>query len=307
MISIITPTHKMTTLLDLTIGSVLMQTFKDYEWVVLDNSREGYFESYLDGFFERHPELSNERHHIRIVRKVYDRVCIGRMKNDLVRETRCGVCDYVLLLDHDDLLDINALQRINDMDIRYREASFITSDYIRLTYMDGLFYSTKYNINTDIGPYGADVVSGCLDLDCGFVKLDYGYLKNYTYRYYDIGVEYDKLRSNKIASHPRCIKKHVLLDPLYEFHEGHKYSEDIVQCFMLGCFLRGCYIEAPTVVNIDYDDKSNVHLNEMCEKESMDGIWEQQDCMDALWVAKEKLFKGYETRNRFLNIDAYKK
>ena len=76
---------------------------------------------------------------------------------------------------------------------------------------------------------------------------------------------------------------------------------------MLGCFLRGCYIEAPTVVNIDYADMGNVHLNEMCEKESMEGICKQQERMDALWDAKEKLFKGYETRNRFLNIDAYKK
>ena len=305
MISIITPTHKERPLLEETIGSVLMQTFKDYEWVVLDNSREGYFESYLEGFFERHPELSGERHHIRIVRRRYEEVCIGRMKNDLVKETRCGMCDYVLLLDHDDLLDIHALQRINDMGVRYQEASFITSDYIRLTYRDGLFYSTIHDVNVDVG--NVEVVSGRLELNFGLFDLVYGYLDNYTFRYYDIGIQKDKKRSNKIASHPRCIKKHVLLDPLYGFYEGHEYAEDAVQCFMLGCFLRGCYIEAPTVVNIDYADRGNVHLNEMCEKESMDGIWEQQEWMDALWDAKEKLFKGYETRNRFLNIDAFKK
>lgn len=306
MISIITPTHKERPLLEYVIGSVLRQTYKDYEWVVLDNSVEGYFEGYLEGFFERHPELRSERHHIRIARKVYDEVCIGRMKNDLVKETRCGMGDYVLLLDHDDLLDIHALQRISDMAIHYREASYITGDYVRVMYDGCLFYPTVYSVERDVGMQGVDLVSGNLVLDCGLVLLDFGYVENYTYRYYDIGLHRDSKRCNKISTHPRCVKKHVLMDPLYGFYEGHPYAEDAVQCFMLGAFLRGCYIEAPTVVNIDYGDKGNVHLNEMLGEEFIGGVFKQYDDMDALWEAKERLFGGCDTRNRFLNIDAYK-
>lgn len=50
MISIITATHRPCPLLDLTIKSVLCQEYTDWEWVILDNSPDFYFQDYLDNF-----------------------------------------------------------------------------------------------------------------------------------------------------------------------------------------------------------------------------------------------------------------
>ena len=84
MISIITPTHKIRPLLDLTIKSVLSQTFSDFEWVVLDNSEDGYFEPYLNKWLEENPKYLYRKDKVKIIRYRLDEPNVGKYKNKCV-------------------------------------------------------------------------------------------------------------------------------------------------------------------------------------------------------------------------------
>lgn len=320
MISIITPTHKACPLLDLTIKSILVQTYSDFEWVVLDNSPEAYFEKYLNDFFIRHPHLEYRKNKIKITHRLYDDINIGKVKNDTVKLTSCGDNEYVFLLDHDDFLDPRALERVHEMDVAYPNAQFITGDPIRLIYDAESMYFTlltyEYDYDHGIIDERQDItfVDGDLSINIDDFSLSFEYCKKYTYRYYgmyrknvpDCGPtqamcdSIGEYKRSFISPHPRIIKKNTLMNPVFQFYEGHIVSEDYVQCNALGMFARGCYIEAPTVYNIIYSDGANSSISVL-------GVYESYctllDDVENFWKYYIKIFGGnIDIHNRYLNI-----
>jgi len=262
MISIITPTHKERPLLDLTIKSVLSQSYSDFEWIVLDNSKEGYFEDKLNEFLINNPKYEIRRQKVKIIHKTYDEVNIGKLKNECVRLTSCKDNEYILLLDHDDFLVDDSLLNIYKYSNKYPYAQFISGDTVPLYYdiQNNLFNFHRYHDTSNLDNiYGN--VSGDLKIEIDDFYIDFGYVKNYVFRPYSIdwGAKLNNNNDikNHIYSHPRCVKKYILLNPIYQFYEEHSISEDTVQCFILGNFLQGVYIPKLMYTSILYSDVDN--------------------------------------------------
>lgn len=320
MISIITTTHKPGPLLDLTIKSVLVQTFSDFEWVVLDNSPEAYFEKHLECFFQTNPHLEYRRNKIKVIHRLYEQLNIGKFKNDAVRLTSCGDNDYIFLLDHDDFLDPKALELVHEMDVQYPTAQYITGDSIRLYYDIENNYFGLINYEDDVANGHIDerqdlkFVDGEVSINIDDFSLSFDYCKKYTYRYYgmykrcegEYGISQkfsDMLGEHKrcfIDPHPRIIKKYMLMNPSFQFYEGNVVSEDHIQCYVLGMFAMGCYIEAPTVFNIIYSNASN---SSMSVGGVYDSYCELLKKTENFWSCYVKLFgDSIDIHNRYLNI-----
>ena len=305
MISIITPTHKPCVMLDLTIKSVLYQTYDDFEWVILDNSSDGYFESYLNNFFDTYPYLRYLRSKIHVHRKIYEDLCIGKIKNDLVELTNCGEEEYVLLLDHDDLLDNKALERFYDMSKCYPTADYITGDYVRLYCCLPNYYLSPTYYNDELVTDNIRLVSGELNLCCGELNYDFGYINNYTYRYNDFVIGSDNNKRYKLPNHPRCIRKHRSKDVMYRFYEGTKIGDDFVQTVMIGNFLKGCWVEHPTVLNVIYEDDNNKNTFKTYYDDNIQEYLLTEKRLDRLFFILEDLFGetlDMKQNKRFLNI-----
>lgn len=99
MITIVTPAYNAEHYLPATIDSVVAQTCKDWEYVIVDDGSS-------DGTAEiaRKWEQSDPR--IRLVRKTNGGVCSARNRG--LREA-CGASRYITFLDNDDLWETNAL------------------------------------------------------------------------------------------------------------------------------------------------------------------------------------------------------
>lgn len=264
MISIITPTHKGRPLLDLTIKSVLSQSYSDYEWIILDNSKEGYFEDKFNEFLINNPKYENRRKNVKIFHKTYDEVNIGKLKNECVRLTSCKDDEYILLLDHDDFLVDDSLLNIYKYSIKYPHIQFISGDKLQLLYdIDAnLFYPTKFaEITGTEFENQFKIASGDVKINIDDLSFDFGYQHEYTIRPYICDIfnrqEYRFHTDGAIHSHPRCVKKQFLLNPIFQFYEGHTISEDTVQCYMIGKFLQGAYIPKIIHVCITYNNNSN--------------------------------------------------
>lgn len=317
MISIITPTHKRVPLIEKTVTSVLSQTCSDYEWVVLDNSVDCYFEKYLDEeYFVNHKEYAGMRDKIRVFRKTYPDTNVGRIKNDLVGMTSCSDSEYVLLLDHDDFLTKHTVEKINEITSKYPEADYVTGDQVVIYYDIESDVFRIHDFSDDIDDEEMEAqdlehVSGDVRLDIGSDLLDFGYCNNYTFRYYDklyFGLSYEvnarigESRRSKIKAHPRIVKKSVLKNPLFGFYEGHSLSEDNVQCVMLGIFCKGCYLEEPTVCNIVYSDAMNSSYMPV-SADVYDSYMNMIYNIESFWEYYYKLFGCHiDTHKKFLNI-----
>ena len=258
MISIITPTHRPGPLLDITLKSVLEQTYSDWEWVVLDNSKDFYFESYLREFLDKNQQYKQISHKIKIFKRHYNELNIGRLKNECVRLTSCQDNEYVLLLDHDDFLNPDTLYEIHKMSLRYPSSDYITGDCIKLDYdvYKSLFYIRDMSDYLNYTKY-TRFISGELSIHIGDFNLCFPYIENYKSRYY-MACEFEPQVSDKrieyyvLNAHPRTIKKQILMREPYNFYEGHSISEDSLQIFFLTNCLKGCYIEKDLYYNVCY-------------------------------------------------------
>jgi hypothetical protein len=168
------------------------------------------------------------------------------------------------------------------------------------------------NITNDLlTKEGLHYVSGEIQLNVDDWILDMGYVENYCYRYYDILDIYEEYHTNefqyqfpihnKVFSHPRCIKKYVLQNPLYQFYENHKHSEDLVQCNMLGYFCQGVYLEDISVVNIIYNDRGNTSWMPVEEKD-VNEYHIMIKHMDDFFAQYHKIFEHLPYHQTFLNI-----
>lgn len=266
LISIITPTHKPGPLMEITIKSVLEQTYTDWEWVVLDNSSDFYFESYLYQFLDRNPQYKHLLHKVKIFKQHYNEVNIGHLKNECVKLTSCKDNEYVLLLDHDDFLDTNTLYEIHKMSVKYPESDYITGDVIKLQYNNenNTIYSFSYTHFRDKSSNYTKFLSG--DINIPFCNICIENVNDYGMRYFQPDtMEWINQICNQnfthlgysLFGHPRCIKKNILKYNTYKFFEGHEISEDSVQLFFITYFLKGCYIEKQLYYNIHYLSNSN--------------------------------------------------
>ena len=249
MISILTPTHTKCKLWDLTVESVLQQTYKDFEWVVLDNSPDGYFEPEFKRFKSEHPEYSDVFGNVKIYREVYNEYHpVGFYKNQCIKYLSCKPYEYVLVLDHDDLLVRTCLEDIHGCDEKYgSKIDYITGEGV-MVYNQGPNFWPKTDFSeycTQRKPLNDIIIGKNFKLplsmfDCPQItKVDYSFFDYF------------------IGSHPRVLKRHLLDMRAFQFYERSDIEEDTLQIIYATLFLNTGFIDRLSVIYLVYYDEEN--------------------------------------------------
>jgi glycosyltransferase involved in cell wall biosynthesis len=115
--------------------SLLGQTYKDWEWVIVDDSDDN------GETFKMLSEMAEKDGRIRVYKEHKHSGRIGTVKR-----TACGIArgQYLVVLDHDDELTMDALKLIVDAFIQNPESGFVYTDFAEcledgsmVTYPDG--------------------------------------------------------------------------------------------------------------------------------------------------------------------------
>ena len=120
-ISVVIPAYRSEGLLEQTLESVLKQTFQDFEIILVDNNASSGTRAIADLYRKRFPDL------IRLIREPEQGVCSAR--NTGIKES---LGTYVALLDDDDMMAPERLEKQLKAAIEHPDASMITcgADFI---------------------------------------------------------------------------------------------------------------------------------------------------------------------------------
>jgi glycosyltransferase involved in cell wall biosynthesis len=136
LISIFTTTYKSAHKIQRPYRSLMGQTYKDWEWVIMDDSDD-------DGeTYEMLKKLADTDHRIRLYKDSKHSGYIGKMKRDVAM---MGNGDLLIELDHDDDIMSNTLMLIKEAFATDPEIGFVYSDYSEI-YENGqnFNYSEQY-------------------------------------------------------------------------------------------------------------------------------------------------------------------
>lgn len=249
MISIVTPTHKKTKLWSVTVESVMNQTYKDFEWIVLDNSKEGYFESEFEVFKKGHPEYSDVFDNVKIYHEYYEgRHPVAFYKNKCIEHTTCKPDEFVVTLDHDDLLVRTALEDFVGCSDKY--GSLI--DYI-FGYEYVVDDDKTINIPSHLLVMPNTVKTTLPNLKFG--KSDF-YIDSFNVEMPEVtSIDLTSYTNQLIGSHPRVIRRYLFDRLPFKYNECDYYEDDTLQTMFAILFLNVGYICRPTVVYVRYTDE----------------------------------------------------
>lgn len=120
LVSVYTPTYKTGERFERAWRGMRDQTFKNWEWVLVDDSDDnGETLAMLHGYAERD-------HRIRVYKPTAHTGIIGEVKYQASMLTRG---DYLVELDHDDELTLDALRMVVDGFAKHPDAGFLTTDW----------------------------------------------------------------------------------------------------------------------------------------------------------------------------------
>lgn len=173
LISVFTPVHKGSDFFNICIKGVCEQNYKNWEWIILDNSEHLNIEEYINEFIYATYDIdfANECiEKIKVYKHKLDNKNIGRLK-----DICCGLCNGELLLelDYDDYLMPDCLRMFADCCREFWFCDFFYSDWINMQWTD------NYQYNTREGVYAIDSgVINYLGKQCdvkvfGLDKIDY--------------------------------------------------------------------------------------------------------------------------------------
>jgi hypothetical protein len=156
MISIITPIHKNLPWWNIRLYGVCTQTYRDWEYIILDNSEQGFAEEYVRECFATplFDGLQDCRDKIKVYHEPFSGIGladgrIGKLKNRCVELTTCSDNDIIFTLDYDDFLNTRSLEYIADA-VERTDADIVNADFIDSMAMDcdnGDFFTHKSNLN----------------------------------------------------------------------------------------------------------------------------------------------------------------
>lgn len=250
MVSIITPTHYKPKLFNITVESVMQQTCGDFEWVVLDNSPEHYFTKDFSIFMENHPEYGDVCGNVKIFEMPHSDEArpVGYYKNICASLTTCGNDDFILVLDHDDLITRTTVEDIVKCDEKYKGL---------LDYMTGfaicLIYDSEKNVFQLKNNFNADLTVRMSCIEPITIGSDFKLpIEHFQFPQY-VNLDYKYLVA-ALNSHPRAIKKRLLNINVFKFHENSMFEEDTPQVYLASLFFNIGWIARPTVCYILYKE-----------------------------------------------------
>ncbi len=133
MISIITPAPTVLPWHNARLINIFSQSFKDWEWVILDNSQDGCVKRYIEEFFdsEQGEPFLECKQKVNCVWEPFSGITlkqkrIGKLKNRCVELTTCKDDDFVFLLDFDDFIYDGFLDDVYTVSKTVPKCEFIT-------------------------------------------------------------------------------------------------------------------------------------------------------------------------------------
>ena len=306
MISIITPTNKLTPFFSYTFTCVMCQTYKDFEWVILDNSPEGYVKSFFDKYKTEHPEYNDMYSKVKIFREYLLGKSVGYYKNKCVELTTCKDNEYILVYDHDDFMANTTLEDIAGCDRKYKEKiDYITGDLTFGTCLDDKneFYIENEDAYKTIYGFDMKTYTNENTVEAGVLKADK--VVSATMYGYDIE-RYD----NILLPHPRAIKKHWLNTPIFRFYEGQRYEEDGLQIALAPLILNIGWIARPTVFYVVHTVEGEaINASKCGYKDFIDvkNHYKILSCRKLLYAAFSFFYSDKDKKRKFFRYEDFPK
>jgi len=128
LISIFTPTYKTGSKIFRPLQSLLNQTYKNWEWIILDDSNDN------DQTFNLLKEISEMDNRIKVFKNARSSGSIGELKR-----WAAGLCsgEYLCELDHDDELTKKCLEYVVKTFQKYQDVGFVYTDSAEVFEEDG--------------------------------------------------------------------------------------------------------------------------------------------------------------------------
>ena len=214
MISIVMPTHQKVPLMQVTLNSVFSQSLNDFEFIVVDASKDGYFEEEFKTLVETYPILKRYESrfsNMRIIKPEKNKNFPGAMKLEGFKHCTQDN-DFVIFLDHDDFLGNDLLKSIKLAHIQYPYTEMVSTKYTSMIYDSG-----KIILNTKTYAGGTPCESS------NIIYIN------------DIYIKFDNAKQDiyknehpfKATLHPKIMLKSVIRDKRFSFIEDTERLDDI--------------------------------------------------------------------------------
>lgn len=273
MISIITPAHKVLPWYNARLINVCSQDSDEWEWIILDNSKDGCVKEYVDRFFT---EMQGVNYlHCRSKIKVYHEPQfadiplvdgkMGKMCNRMLELATCGDDGFFMRLDFDDFLCDGSIRMINKAIRMNPDSEFITGqigDWLVMTKngdFDYCDFSDAFNHDPDdllevmrcekicdpslideykvrIQKYG--LTRKLVSAPCR-VTLPYTEFNFFRNEVQTLGAGWDMFGG---VEHPLCLKKSAFLKKIGGFVTNNS-KEDLVSLLYVTRFENIVYID----------------------------------------------------------------
>lgn len=273
MVSIVTPTHEEPPLLEYTISNIINQTSGDWELVIIDNGKNHYFNLWL----KNHNLPESILAKIKVIEIENEGPCIGKYKLIGIDHTSCSDDDFIVLLDHDDVIMPTLVENIINIQNQYPSYEMISSDCITgcwngNIWSNGVFFlggeSTDY-MHVHINNYFRNVA-----------LYFYSYVWSMKHPYH-------------VSLQPKIVKKKAFTDNGIKLCEGA--IDDLFYFDTLGMFLPEVHIDDIQLCYMAYIKDNNKCINSSCI-----GYPTDED-------AGNKMHAIYNCIDNFLNSIQYKK
>lgn len=151
LISVFTPAHKSAQKIFRPLQSLLDQTYKNWEWIIVDDSDDN------DVTFNLLKEISEIDHRIKVFKKSRKSGSIGELKRWAV-----GLCsgEYLCELDHDDELTNKCLEYIVKTFLKYPDVGFAYTDSTEVYEEDGTCVIYNEGFSYGYGSYRKESYKG---------------------------------------------------------------------------------------------------------------------------------------------------
>jgi len=150
VVTVFTPTYKTGDKIFRPYNSLLGQTYRDWEWVIIDDSHDS------DKTFNTLNDLAKRDYRIRIYKSNQPSGVIGNLKREACD---LGRGEYLLELDHDDELTPQALEWTIKAYSQHPEVGFIYSDFAEC-YEDGTPFVYNPGWGLGYGTYREEIHNG---------------------------------------------------------------------------------------------------------------------------------------------------
>lgn len=205
------PEHCHNRFLPYILQCLMEQTDPDWEWVVVDNSPDQYFQKWLDSM-KLEQDILNKIH-VHFTPNVGCRP--GWYKMIGAGMANCGEDGFIMWLDHDDLIFPTLVENVNDIARKHPECEMVTANWTSIIWEEGQMI--KYNTKDDW--------MNAMWNGHSMQWLDVGDLLVYTYDNHGFNAMAAK-SSTFPTNHPKIIRKRAVTEHRMVLSDVNSFDDE---------------------------------------------------------------------------------